>query len=143
MKLLLATSLLAAGAAGLTLLAGTPAASADTPGGVANPDPPVVRLGTEQHPVRRIQEAMKPRHVVVNPGWAARVVAWTALISMTVLLALLLQSFAASALVARPSAEPPATCLSGAAAALADGDDVRERFLANLCGTVVVPHPDH
>ena len=35
MKRLLATSLFAAGAYSLTLLAGTPAASADTPAGVA------------------------------------------------------------------------------------------------------------
>jgi hypothetical protein len=85
---------------------------------------------------------MKQRHAVVNTGWLARAVAWIALISMTVLLALLLQSFAARALIARPSMEPPATCLSAAGRALADGDDVRARFLANLCGTAVVPQPD-
>jgi hypothetical protein len=84
---------------------------------------------------------VKQRHVLVNPGWLARAVAWSALISMTVLLALLLQSFAASALVTRPSSESPATCLSAAGAALADGDDVRTRFLANSCDTGVAPQP--
>jgi hypothetical protein len=82
------------------------------------------------------------RHDVVNPGWAARAVVWSVFISMTVLLALLIQSLAANVLVTRPSAEPPATCLSAAGSALADGDDVRERFLANLCGTVVVPQAE-
>jgi hypothetical protein len=85
---------------------------------------------------------VKQRRVVVNHGLAARAVEWSALSSMTVLFALFLQSFAASALVARPLAEPPATCLSIAGAALADGDDVRAGFLANLCGTAVVPQPD-
>jgi hypothetical protein len=39
MKRLLTTSLLVAGVYGLTLLAGTLAASAETPGAVANADP--------------------------------------------------------------------------------------------------------
>ena len=82
---------------------------------------------------------MKPWHVVINPRWAARVLAWSALIAITVLLALLLQSLAASALVAPRSAEPPAACQFTAGAALADGDDVRARFLANLCGTAIAP----
>jgi hypothetical protein len=85
---------------------------------------------------------MKQPHVVLNRVWAARAVAWSALISVTVLLALLLQSLAASALVIPPSSEPHATCLSAAGAALSDGDDVRARFLANSCGTVVVQQPD-
>src|SRR5262249_38008049 len=38
--------------------------------------------------------------------------------------------------------KPPATCLSEARTALADGDNVRERFVANVCGTVVVTHAD-
>ena len=78
---------------------------------------------------------MKPWHVVINLRWAARALAWSALIASTILFALLLQSLAASALVAPRSAEPPATCQSTAGAALADGDDVRARFLADLCRT--------
>jgi hypothetical protein len=85
---------------------------------------------------------MKPRYVVANPGWVVRVVAWSALLATAMLLAVLMQSLAASALVARPSAETRATCLSVAGGALADGDDVRARFLTNLCGTDLVPHPD-
>lgn len=85
---------------------------------------------------------MKPRHVVIDSGWAAQAVAWSALLATTVLLALLFQSLVANALVAPPSVEQPATCQSAAGAALADGDDVRERFLVSLCATGVVPHPD-
>jgi len=85
---------------------------------------------------------MKPWHVVINLRWAARVLAWSALIATTVLLALLLQYLAASALVAPRSAEEPAACQSTAAgAALADGDDVRARFLADLCHIAIAPHP--
>jgi hypothetical protein len=76
---------------------------------------------------------MKPRNVVINLRWAAHVLAWSALTVITVLLAILLQALAASALVAARSADPPTTCLSTAGAALADGDDVRARFLAKLC----------
>jgi hypothetical protein len=84
---------------------------------------------------------MKPWHVVINLRWAARVLAWSVLIATTVLLALLLQSLAASALVAPRSAEERAACLSTAGAALADGDDVRARFLADLCRAAIAPHP--
>jgi hypothetical protein len=80
--------------------------------------------------------------MVVNPKWAARAVAWSALITLTVLLTLLLQALVASALVAQQPVEPPTTCLSAAGSALADGDDVRERFLASLCGTAVARQPD-
>jgi hypothetical protein len=76
---------------------------------------------------------MKPGNVVINLRWAARVLAWSALTVIAVLFALLLQALAASALVVPRSADPPTTCLSAAGAALADGDDVRARFLANLC----------
>ena len=84
---------------------------------------------------------MNPWHVVINLRWVARVLAWSALMAISVLLALLLQSFAASALVAPGSAEPPAACQSTAGAALADGDDVRARFRADLCRTASAPHP--
>ena len=84
---------------------------------------------------------MKPWHVVVNVRWAARALPWSALMVVAVLLALLLQSLAASALVAPRSEEPPATCQSTAGAALADGDDVRARFMADLCRTALKEHP--
>jgi hypothetical protein len=83
---------------------------------------------------------MKPWRVVINSRWAARVLAWSALTAISVLLALLLQSLAASALVAPGSTEPPAACQSTADSALADGDDVRARFLADLCRTTIAPH---
>src|SRR5437879_3059222 len=82
---------------------------------------------------------MRPRCVLINLRWVARMLAWSALITTTVLLALLLQSLAASALVPPRSAEPPAACRSTAGAALADGDDVRARFLADLCRTASAP----
>jgi hypothetical protein len=84
---------------------------------------------------------MRPWHVVINLRWAARLLAWSALVGASMVLALLLQSLAASALVAPPSADSSTTCQSVAAAALADGDDVRTRFLTNLCNTAVAPRP--
>ena len=67
-----------------------------------------------------------------KPG---RVLAWSALMAVTLLLALLLQALAAGALVETGPVGPPDACLSAgpATAALADGDDVRARFLVNLC----------
>jgi hypothetical protein len=83
---------------------------------------------------------MRPSHVVINLQWAMRLLAWSVLVGASMVLALLLQSLAASALVA-PSADSSTTCQSVAAAALADGDDVRARFLTNLCNTAVAPRP--
>jgi hypothetical protein len=85
---------------------------------------------------------MKPWHVVANVRWAARALGWSALMVVAILFALLLQSLAASALVAPRSAEPPSTCQSTAGAALADGDDVRARFVANLCPTALAEDPN-
>jgi hypothetical protein len=85
---------------------------------------------------------MKPWHVVISLRWAARVLAWSALVASTVLFALFLQSLTASALVAPRSTEPPAACQSSASAALADGDDVRARFLVDLCRTTIAPQPN-
>ena len=49
---------------------------------------------------------MKPQHVMLNLRWSGRVLAWSALMVITLLLALLLQALAASALVAPgPAAE--------------------------------------
>jgi hypothetical protein len=84
---------------------------------------------------------MRPRRVVINLRSAGRTLAWTGLVATAALLGFLLQTLAASALVAPRSAELPAACQSNAGATLADGDDARVRFLANLCGTAVVPHP--
>jgi hypothetical protein len=72
---------------------------------------------------------MKPRHVMINLRWARRGLAWSALMAITLVLAVLLQAVAASALVAPGPAAPPAACR----AALAAGDRVRESFLAHLC----------
>ncbi len=77
---------------------------------------------------------MKPRHVVINLRWTARVLAWSALVIIAGLFALFLQSLAAIALVATRSAEPPAACQSISSAALVDGHYVDTRFLADVCG---------
>jgi hypothetical protein len=66
------------------------------------------------------------------------VLAWSALMATTLTLALLLQALAAGAVVEPGPSDPPAACLSSSAgAALADGDDVRARFLAGWCGAAV------
>ena len=83
---------------------------------------------------------MKSWHVVFNLRSARRILAWSALIAITVQLALLLQSLAASALITAGPAARADACQSTAGAALADGDDVRARFLADLCGTAI-SHP--
>ena len=62
-----------------------------------------------------------------------RVLAWSALMAITLLLALLLQALAAGSLVETGPSAPAATCLSSAGAALADDRNVRESFLAHLC----------
>jgi hypothetical protein len=84
---------------------------------------------------------MKPWRTVINLRWAARVLAWSALMAITVLLALLLQTLAAGALVASRSTEPPTACQSAADKALLDGNYVDTRFLAELCRTAIAPPP--
>jgi poly-beta-hydroxyalkanoate depolymerase len=77
---------------------------------------------------------MKPRHATINRRRAGRVLAWSALMAITLLISFLLQALAAIAPEPEPAA-PPAACqpISPVTAALADGDDVRARFLARLC----------
>jgi hypothetical protein len=77
-----------------------------------------------------LSQAIRPRRVMRNRQYAGRVLAWSALLATTLVLALLLQTLAASALVAPGPAALPAACQ----AALASGDNVRESFLAHLCG---------
>ena len=67
--------------------------------------------------------------------------AWSVLIAITLVLALLLQALVATALVASESAVPPAACRSTAGAALAHGDDVRARFLADSCAGAIGATP--
>ena len=67
----------------------------------------------------------------------ARVLAWCAFLTLTLMLALMLQALAVSAL-GTPGTPTPANvdiCATpySATAALADGDDVRARFVSNLC----------
>ena len=72
---------------------------------------------------------MKPQHVMINLRSTRRILAWSALIAIALVLALLLQSLAASALVA-----PGPVALSAACqAALAAGDNQRESFLEHSC----------
>jgi hypothetical protein len=75
-------------------------------------------------------QAMEPRHVMINLLSATRMLAWSALIVITLVLALLLQALAASAGIA-----PGPVALSTACqAALAAGDNEREGFLEHSCG---------
>ena len=72
---------------------------------------------------------MKPQHVMINLRSTRRMLAWSALIAIALVLALLLESLAASALVA-----PGPVALSAACqAALAAGDNQRESFLEHSC----------
>ena len=80
---------------------------------------------------------MQPPHVMINLRWARRVLAWSTLTAITLLLAFLLQALATSALIASGPAAPPAACQTPVGAALADGDDVRARFLVQLCGGAI------
>ena len=59
-------------------------------------------------------------------------VAWAALMATALVLASLLQAVATTVLAVPEPAAPPAARLSAATAALADGDDVRARFLVSL-----------
>jgi hypothetical protein len=74
----------------------------------------------------RIDEGRNKKHLAI--------LAWSALMATSLVLAMLLQALVATALVASGSEAPPAACQAPAGAALADGDDVRARFLADLCG---------
>jgi hypothetical protein len=76
----------------------------------------------------------------LNLRWVGPTLAWSALVATTVLLGVLLQSLAASALGAPRSTEPPAACQSTAGSALGDGDDVRAHFLAEVCRTAIPGH---
>jgi hypothetical protein len=104
MKRLLATSLLVAGAYGLTLLAGIPAASADTPGGMTNADPPV---------------ALSPATAALADGDDIRA-------------RFILQTPSESFSPIETTAAPDLAVLSPLTAALSDGDDVRMRELAAI-----------
>ncbi len=84
---------------------------------------------------------MKPQRVILNLRWVGRVLAWSTLMAITLLLALLLQALAASALVTPEPAARAAACQTSAGAALADGDDVRARFLAGLCDGAIASDP--
>jgi hypothetical protein len=67
-----------------------------------------------------------------TPSKPGQVLAWSALLSTAVVLASILQAVATSALIVPAQAAPPINRLSAVTAALADGDDVRARFLASL-----------
>jgi hypothetical protein len=86
---------------------------------------------------------MKVTVVAITPGWVGRLLAWSALLATALVAALLLEAFAASALVAQGTAAPSDVCATPnpVTAALADGDDVRARFLAHLCGGAIASHP--
>jgi hypothetical protein len=76
---------------------------------------------------RRMRERFVPK------PWEP--LAWSTLVAITLVLATLLQAFASSALVAHQSTAPSSACLTPelSTVALADGDDVRARFLTALC----------
>jgi hypothetical protein len=77
---------------------------------------------------------MKPWHARINLRWAGQVLAWTAFLAATLLVAFMLQTLVAGAPSTPGPAVSPATCptLSPSTAALADGDDIQARFLATL-----------
>jgi hypothetical protein len=78
---------------------------------------------------------MRPRRIAINLRCARRMLAWSALMAATLVLALLLQALAA---VVEPGpSDPPPACLSSAGAALTDGDGVPARFPAGLCSPSV------
>ena len=76
----------------------------------------------------------------IDGGWSRKqlaVLAWSALMATSLVLAVLLQALVATALVASGSDTPPADCQSPVGAAPAEGDDVRARFVADLCGGAI------
>ncbi len=96
---------------------------------------------------------MKPRHVVINLRSPRPMLAWSALIAITLVLALLLQALAASARIApEPVALSAASALvapgpvalsTACQAALAAGDNERESFLEHSCGGAAGATSDH
>jgi hypothetical protein len=68
----------------------------------------------------------------VTPGKQGQALAWSVLLATALGLASLLQAVATSALTVPAQAAPPVNRVSAATAALADGDDVRARFLSSL-----------
>jgi hypothetical protein len=75
---------------------------------------------------------MKRRHAL-SLRWTKRVLAWTVLIAITLLLGLLLQAFAVSAFAPTGAALLPRACR----AALSTGHDQRESFLAHMCNGAI------
>jgi len=104
MKRLITTALLVAGAYGLTLMAGTAAVSAETPGAAANADRPV---------------ALSSATAALADGDDVRA-------------GLILQTPTESVSLIGPVAAPDLAVLSQLTAALGDGDDIRVRELAAI-----------
>jgi hypothetical protein len=77
---------------------------------------------------------MRPRHIMLDLRSTRRIVAWSALVAIVLVLVLLLQALATSALVASGQLALSPACQ----AALAAGDNERESFLGHLCGEAVV-----
>jgi len=80
----------------------------------------------------------------IDEGWNKKqlaVLAWSALMATSLVLAVLLQTLVATALVATGSDTPPADCQSLADAAPADGDHVRARFMADSCDGAIGATP--
>jgi hypothetical protein len=70
---------------------------------------------------------------LTNLRSAKRMLAWSVLITITVVLAVLFQAFAANAFVPPGQAVLPAACRE----ALSTGHDIRESFLEHVCGGAV------
>jgi len=104
MKRLLATSLFAAGAYSLTLLAGTPAASADSPAGVVT----------------------TPPFAMLSPATAALLADGDDVRARFILGSTAANGFSAAT---GDTAAPDVAAPSRVTAALADGDDIRARFI--------------
>ena len=104
MKRLFPTSLFAAGAYSLSLLAGTPAASADGPVGVVTTPPPYAVLSPATAALLADGDDIRARFIFETTS--NRLSAAT-----------------------ETTAAPDMAALSPASTALADGDDIRARFI--------------
>jgi hypothetical protein len=76
-----------------------------------------------------LNHAIKPQPVMISRHCAGRVLAWSALLTTMLVLAVLFQTLVASALVA----PGPAALSTACQAALTVGNNARESFLAHLC----------
>jgi hypothetical protein len=83
-------------------------------------EPPISRPQSDRSQAARVSRNLRR---------AGRLLAWSALMAIAIVFAVVVQGLAANALVTPGTTEPPAACR----AALTAGDHVRESFLAHSC----------